>query len=233
MPGRIVVFGATGYTGRLTCEALVDRGEKPVLAARNESRLSALASALGGGLETVTADVERPDTVRALVERGDVLVATVGPFAKFGRPAADAAIAAGASYLDSTGEPAFIRQVFERFGPAASYAMATACEPVLARAAASGPPVDPFTTREARKSTPGLMPGTFSTAEVTAEKTCMARLSESNQPRYARTSRSCGATCGRAKCSEAPIEMAARSRPRTGKERVRAAPRSVTIRPPW
>ena len=122
MPGRIVVFGATGYTGRLTCEALVDRGEKPVLAARNESRLSALASALGGGLETVTADVERPDTVRALVERGDVLVATVGPFAKFGRPAADAAIAAGASYLDSTGEPAFIRQVFERFGPAADSA---------------------------------------------------------------------------------------------------------------
>jgi short subunit dehydrogenase-like uncharacterized protein len=122
VPGRIVVFGATGYTGRLTCEALVERGEKPVLAGRSESRLSALASSLGGDLETVTADVERPDTVRSLVERGDVLVATVGPFARFGQPAVDAAIAAGAWYLDSTGEPAFIRQTFERFGPAAESA---------------------------------------------------------------------------------------------------------------
>ena len=122
MSGRIVVFGATGYTGRLVCEALVARGEKPVLAARSESKLAALASQLGGDLEFVPADVEHPDTVRALVERGDVIVSTVGPFARFGRPAVDAAISAGASYLDSTGEPMFIRGIFERYGPAAESA---------------------------------------------------------------------------------------------------------------
>jgi short subunit dehydrogenase-like uncharacterized protein len=60
--------------------------------------------------------------VRALVERGDVLVTTVGPFARWGAPAAEAATAAGAHYVDSTGEPAFIRAVFERYGPAAERA---------------------------------------------------------------------------------------------------------------
>src|SRR4051812_37645449 len=117
--GRIVLFGATGYTGRLTAEAFARRGVKPVLAARSSESLDRLASELGGGYETAVADVSRPDTVRALVERGDVLVSTVGPFARYGEPALHAAIDAGAHYLDSTGEGPFIRRVFEEFGPQA------------------------------------------------------------------------------------------------------------------
>jgi short subunit dehydrogenase-like uncharacterized protein len=121
MAGRIVLFGATGYTGDLTARALVARGQRPVLAARNPERLGALASELGG-LETRVADVGRPETVRALVEPGDVLVSTVGPFARWGEPAVEAAIDGGAHYLDSTGEGPFIRSVFERFGPRAEAA---------------------------------------------------------------------------------------------------------------
>ncbi len=121
MAGRIILFGATGYTGDLTARALVARGATPVLAARDPERLTALAVELGG-LDTLVADVSRPDSVRALVERGDVLVSTVGPFARWGEPAVQAAIAAGAHYLDSTGEPPFIRTVFERFGPGAEAA---------------------------------------------------------------------------------------------------------------
>ncbi len=108
----IVLFGATGYTGRLTAAAMVDRGLRPVLAARSPDKLAALSGELGG-LETRVADVQRPETVRALIEAGDVLVSTVGPFARFGRAAVAAAIDAGATYLDSTGEPAFIRQIWE------------------------------------------------------------------------------------------------------------------------
>lgn len=122
MAGRIVVFGATGYTGRLTAEALVRRGARPVLAARNATRLADLAGELGGDLEVAVADVSRPQSVTALVSEGDVLVATVGPFVRWGGPAAEAAIAAGAHYIDSTGEPPFIRQVFEHFGPRAQAA---------------------------------------------------------------------------------------------------------------
>jgi short subunit dehydrogenase-like uncharacterized protein len=119
--GRIVLFGATGYTGDLTARALVDRGATPVLAGRDAARLDELASELGG-LESKVADVTAPETLRALVDRGDVLISTVGPFAKLGDPAVEAAIAAGAHYLDSTGEGGFIRKVFERYGPQAEQA---------------------------------------------------------------------------------------------------------------
>src|SRR5205823_7497086 len=122
MRGRIVLFGATGYTGRLTAEAFARRGVKPVLAARSADSLDRLASELGGGYETAVADVSRPQTVRELVEGGDVLVSTVGPFARWGEPALRAAVDAGAHYLDSTGEPPFIRRVFEEFGPQAERA---------------------------------------------------------------------------------------------------------------
>src|SRR5919197_5342883 len=108
MPGRIVLFGATGYTGRLTAEAMVERGARPVLAARNRDRVAALAGELGG-LEHAVADVADPASIRDLLERGDVLVSTVGPFTRWGEPAVQAAIAVGAAYLDSTGETPFIR----------------------------------------------------------------------------------------------------------------------------
>jgi short subunit dehydrogenase-like uncharacterized protein len=119
---RIVLFGATGYTGRLTADALVARGERPVLAGRNAERLEQMASELGGGLDTAVADVADPPSVCALLEPGDVMLATVGPFARFCDAAAEAAIDAGAHYVDSTGEPAFIRRVFEHFGPRAERA---------------------------------------------------------------------------------------------------------------
>jgi short subunit dehydrogenase-like uncharacterized protein len=119
--GRIVLFGATGYTGELTARALADRGVRPVLAARSRDRLETLAAQLGG-LETRVADAAEPATLRGLVERGDVLISTVGPFARVGEPVVRAAIDARAHYLDSTGESVFIRAVFERHGPAAAAA---------------------------------------------------------------------------------------------------------------
>jgi short subunit dehydrogenase-like uncharacterized protein len=119
MTARIVLFGATGYTGGRTAAAMAARGLRPVLAGRDPARLAALAGRLGD-LETARADVTDEASVAALVGRGDVLVSTVGPFLKLGAPAVAAAIGAGAIYLDSTGEPPFIRQVFERHGPAAA-----------------------------------------------------------------------------------------------------------------
>src|SRR4051794_39422146 len=119
MAGRIVVFGATGYTGRLIAERLVAAGARPVLAARNEAPLAALAARLGG-VEVARADALRQNSLFELVGADDVLVSTVGPFVKWGGPAVRAAVAAGCPYLDSTGEPAFIRRVFEECGPPAA-----------------------------------------------------------------------------------------------------------------
>ncbi|MDQ3761125.1 MAG: saccharopine dehydrogenase NADP-binding domain-containing protein [Actinomycetota bacterium] len=129
----IVLFGASGYTGGRVAEAMVRRGLRPVLAGRNAGKLASLARRLEnlgvenlglenlgpGKLDVVTADVGDAASVRALIGRGDVLVSTVGPFLRLGEPALRAAVDAGAIYLDSTGEPPFIRRVFDEFGPLA------------------------------------------------------------------------------------------------------------------
>jgi short subunit dehydrogenase-like uncharacterized protein len=118
MSGRLVLWGATGYTGRLVTDELVRIGERPVLAGRDGSRLRQLSDS-HDGLETAVADVERSESIRKLLEPGDVLVSTVGPFTLYGKAALDAALDAGAHYLDSTGEPAFMREVFSVAGPVA------------------------------------------------------------------------------------------------------------------
>ncbi|WP_445185621.1 saccharopine dehydrogenase family protein [Pseudonocardia sp. Cha107L01] len=119
MTAKIVLLGATGYTGARTAEAMTRRGLRPVLAGRDPARLATLAERFGG-LPTARADVTDPASVRALIDTGDVLVSTVGPFEKFGAAAVSAAVDAGAIYFDSTGEPPFIRRVFEQYGPAAA-----------------------------------------------------------------------------------------------------------------
>lgn len=116
---RILVFGATGYTGELTARSLVRQGARPVLVARNRARVEALATELGG-LETAVADSTDPAALRAVVRQGDVLISTVGPFLRYGEAAVRVAAEVGAHYLDSTGEGPFIREVFERWGPVAA-----------------------------------------------------------------------------------------------------------------
>ena len=118
MAPRLVLFGATGYTGGLTARAMARRGLRPVLAGRRRGALEALADELGG-LDVAFADAADPDALGALVRRGDVLVSTAGPFMRMGQAALEAAITGGAHYLDLAGEPPFVRRVFEDWdGPA-------------------------------------------------------------------------------------------------------------------
>jgi short subunit dehydrogenase-like uncharacterized protein len=120
----VVLLGATGFTGRLVSRALFRRGIRPVLAARSAPKLAELAAELetrhGGTVETAVVDVAEPAMVRRLIRRGDVLVTTVGPFTRWGRVAATAAAEVGAIYLDSTGEPGFIRDLFDRYAAPAA-----------------------------------------------------------------------------------------------------------------
>jgi len=123
---RVVLFGATGYTGRLTAEAMVRAGLAPVLAGRHADALVDLTAELAplapiDAAPTWTlADVSEPQFVHALVSGPrDVLVSTVGPFSKFGEPAIEAAVNAGCTYIDSTGEGTFIHRVATEWGPRA------------------------------------------------------------------------------------------------------------------
>src|SRR5712692_10607735 len=120
---RIVLYGATGYMGGLTAHAMVASGARPVLAGRDKGRLDAVAArisqAVGGApLETAVAGAG-PGPLRDLLGPRDVLVSTAGPFLKVGLPVVAAAVDAGAIYLDSSGEPPFIRAVFDEFAPRA------------------------------------------------------------------------------------------------------------------
>jgi short subunit dehydrogenase-like uncharacterized protein len=125
--GRVILFGATGFTGRLTAEVMTRAGMAPVLAGRSDDALVELVGDLAGlgpfdaPPTWQAADAADPESVRALVSSpDDVLVSTVGPFTRLGRPAVEAAIDAGCAYIDSTGEPPFIRTVFEDDGPRAA-----------------------------------------------------------------------------------------------------------------
>ena len=113
-----MLFGASGYTGGRVAAAMVARGLRPVLLGRDEAKLAPLAERLGG-LEIAYADVADRTSLYEVVQPGDVLVSTVGPFHKLGWVAIRAAVDAGAIYLDSTGEPPFIRSAYEWFGPEA------------------------------------------------------------------------------------------------------------------
>lgn len=106
----IAVFGATGYTGRLIAAALHARQVPLLLAARDPARLRALAATLRGS-EILVARLEDPGTLDALARRAAVLVNCVGPFVDYGEPVLRAAIAAGAHYVDTTGEQPFVQAV--------------------------------------------------------------------------------------------------------------------------
>lgn len=113
MKKKVVLFGATGYTGRKTAAAMVARGLRPLLVGRDARKLAALAESLGD-LSVAVADSGEPGGLARLLGKGDVLVTTVGPFQRFGKAALNAALGAGAHYIDSTGEPGFVRRVFEK-----------------------------------------------------------------------------------------------------------------------
>jgi short subunit dehydrogenase-like uncharacterized protein len=112
--GRVVLFGATGYQGRLAARALLARGVKPLLAGRSVQRLRSLAAELGG-LDHALADAGDGASLRRLLGRGDVMVSTAGPFWKLGAIQVEAAVARHAHYLDSCGEPAFYLRALTEF----------------------------------------------------------------------------------------------------------------------
>lgn len=110
--GRIVLFGATGYTGRLVAQALGSAEVPVTLSGRREDALRHLADEVSAE-DILVSDAQDGRALRETLEAGDVLVSTVGPFVRLGDTALRAAIACGSHYLDSTGEPAFIRRVFD------------------------------------------------------------------------------------------------------------------------
>lgn len=113
----IVVFGATGFTGSAAATALAQAGLPFAIAGRRRDKLGALRErlrGLGADPELRVADVTAPETVRAAVGAGEVVLNFAGPFARYGDPVVDAAMAAGADYADITGEGWWVRTLIDR-----------------------------------------------------------------------------------------------------------------------
>ncbi|MGH2806230.1 MAG: saccharopine dehydrogenase family protein [Actinomycetota bacterium] len=114
----ILLFGATGYTGRLTAEALARRGASFAIAGRDKAKLYALADDIGGPDVRVAA-VGEDDALTKHLDDVKVLISTVGPFMELGHTAVEAALRAKVHYLDSTGEGAFIARLIAEHDTAA------------------------------------------------------------------------------------------------------------------
>ena len=109
----ILLFGATGYTGRLTAEALARKGASFAIAGRNKSKLYALADETDGP-EVRLASVGDVDSLVAALDGVKVMITCVGPFMELGDTAVEAALRAKVHYIDSTGEGTFVERLTER-----------------------------------------------------------------------------------------------------------------------
>ncbi|MBI3949074.1 MAG: saccharopine dehydrogenase NADP-binding domain-containing protein [Acidobacteria bacterium] len=137
----ITILAATGYTGQLIAREL-QRQQLPVrLAARSAAKLKALVNDLGEQVPTLAADASRPETLPPVFEGTRVLINCAGPFIDLGEPVVAEAVRQGVHYLDTTGEQAFIKLVFDQYGEEAKrrgivLAPATAFEYAMSDAAA-------------------------------------------------------------------------------------------------
>lgn len=116
----VVVYGASGYTGRLICEYLREYGVPFVAAGRDKAKLEAALATNVAGVETADFEIVQVEhTVEALTELfsgASVVCNTVGPFSKHGPAVVEACLAAGTHYLDTTGEQDWLITCDEQYG---------------------------------------------------------------------------------------------------------------------
>ena len=106
----VLLFGASGYTGRLTAHALARRQIDFTIAGRDRAKLESLASEVGDP-EIKIASVGDVDSLAAALDDVRVMISCVGPFLDLGDTAIEAALKARVNYLDSTGEGPFIKEL--------------------------------------------------------------------------------------------------------------------------
>ncbi|MFT3840880.1 MAG: saccharopine dehydrogenase NADP-binding domain-containing protein [Myxococcaceae bacterium] len=105
-----VIYGATGYTGKLIAEHAVKRGLKPLLAGRSEEKLAPLAKELG--LEHRAVSIDDAAGLRKLLEGKKVVVHAAGPFVRTAKQMAEACLDTQTHYVDITGEVKAMEAVY-------------------------------------------------------------------------------------------------------------------------
>ncbi|MGQ4596969.1 saccharopine dehydrogenase NADP-binding domain-containing protein [Nocardia sp. R6R-6] len=122
----LVLFGATGFVGKLTAQYLAGAAPESArigLAGRSLDKLTAVRDGLGpkaAGWALVVADSTDQNTLDELATRTKVVVTTVGPYLRYGMPLVAACAKAGTHYADLTGEPLFIRDAIDAYSDQAA-----------------------------------------------------------------------------------------------------------------
>lgn len=116
----IIVYGATGFVGKLTAEYLARAGgdARIALAGRSRERLEAVRKTLGPGAQDwalISADATSESSLKEMAARTRVVITTVGPYTRYGLPLVAACAAAGTDYADLTGEANFMRESIDLY----------------------------------------------------------------------------------------------------------------------
>ena len=118
----MIVFGATGFTGRLVAEYLVgrygvDREVTWAMAGRSEDKLQAVREEIGAPHSTplVVADSGDDASLAAMADRARCVLTTVGPYLWFGEGLVRACADAGTDYVDLSGEVLWMRDMIDRY----------------------------------------------------------------------------------------------------------------------
>lgn len=123
----LIVYGATGYTGRLVAEYLVQeyggKADAPTwaMAGRSLEKLKEVRDLIGAPADTplVKADANDPASLDAMTKAARVIVTTVGPYQLYGNELVASCVANGTGYVDLCGEPAWMRQMIDQHDAAA------------------------------------------------------------------------------------------------------------------
>ncbi len=119
-PFDLVVHGATGFTGRLVVEYLLQRypqgsGLRWAMGGRNAEKLAAVRDELSAPADTplVVTDTGNPASLQALMDSTRLVLTTVGPYQLYGNELVAACAASGVDYVDLCGEPAWMRRMID------------------------------------------------------------------------------------------------------------------------
>ena len=116
----VIVYGASGYTGRLICEYLREYNVPFVAAGRDKDKLNASMASNVAGIETADYDVVTTEgdveSLTELFKGASVVCNTVGPFSQHGPAVVEACLAAGVHYIDTTGEQDWLITCDEQYG---------------------------------------------------------------------------------------------------------------------
>lgn len=113
----LVVFGATGFTGRLVAEYLAESTANTPLrwaiAGRDRAKLERVRDSIGANVSVLLGDAMDEQAMRALAARTRVVLSTVGPFAQYGSALVAACAGEGTDYCDTTGEVQWVRAMID------------------------------------------------------------------------------------------------------------------------